>query len=238
MGHGGGCTLSAYLAGFLTKGLETLEAVAMSKECIWKAFSFSYEVGKGVSLVEPLAPLREEGSRYRMLCELRNAVDRVESLLPPRWVPEVGMNFVYALPGALTPADVCAIEGRISPSRGRLVHAECLDFGASQHVATIALTAMSHDRSMRSALNLRFSEENLGDLKESGLMVSSFSRADEPHEGKRTMEWGTDRAITKMGTVPDAIYDRGGVGKEPMIRILGKDPEDVLVKLGRIIDLR
>lgn len=238
VGHGGGCTLSAYLAAFLAKGLDLLDAVARSKECIWKAFSSSYGVGKGVTLVDPLSPLREEGSRYEMLSDLRSAVDRLESMLPPRWVPEVGMNFVYALPSALTPTDVCAVEGRISPSRGRLVHAECLDFGSSQHVATIALTAMAHDRSMRSALNLRFSEENLGDLKESGLMVGSFSRADEPLEGKRTMEWGTEKAILEMGTIPDAIYDRGGVGKEPMIRILGKDPEDVLIKLRRIIDLR
>ena len=34
--------------------------------------------------------------------------------------------------------------------------------------------------------------------------------------------------------MPDVIYDRGGVGKEPMIRLLGNSPEDVLSKLVRI----
>jgi hydroxymethylpyrimidine/phosphomethylpyrimidine kinase len=37
--------------------------------------------------------------------------------------------------------------------------------------------------------------------------------------------------------VPDIIYDKGGMGKEPMIRILGKDPEDVMWKLKRIIEI-
>ena len=238
VGHGGGCTLSAYLTGFLAKGLEPLEAVTSAKDMIWKAFVSSFRVGKGMTLVNPLAPVNEDAARHNICSRLRRAVEVLESKLPSSWVPEVGMNFVYALPSALTPDDVCGVEGRISPSRGRLVHAECLDFGASQHVAIIALTAMSFDRSMRSALNLRFSEENLGDLKESGLLVGSFSRAEEPSSGKRTMEWGTERAILEMGTVPDAVYDRGGKGKEPMIRILGSDPEEVLSKVGRIIDPR
>jgi len=30
--------------------------------------------------------------------------------------------------------------------------------------------------------------------------------------------------------MPDIIYDTGGKGKEPMIRILGKNPKDVVNK--------
>jgi hydroxymethylpyrimidine/phosphomethylpyrimidine kinase len=215
-----------------------IEAVSRAKQCVWKAFVHSYRVGEGMTVVEPTAPSLEESMRYGMIGELRDSVEELESMLPPGWVPEVGMNFVYALPSALTPAEVCEMEGRIAPSRGRAVHAECIDFGASQHVATIALTAMSFDRCSRSALNLRFSEKNLEDLKESGLLVGSFSREEEPQKGGRTMEWGTGHAIEEMGTVPDAIFDRGDVGKEPMIRVLGKDPSDILSKVGRIIGQR
>jgi len=46
------------------------------------------------------------------------------------------------------------------------------------------------------------------------------------------MEWGTKAAIEKSlkeeGKVPDIVYDRGGIGKEAMIRILGKNAEDVV----------
>ncbi len=238
VGHGGGCTLSAYLAAFLARDMGILEAVTMSKRSVWKAFSSSYKVGKGVTLVDPLAPSREDAMRYQMVSELRGAVDRLETMLLSRWIPEVGMNFVYALPSALTLQEVCGVEGRISPSRGKLVHAECVDFGASKHVATIVLTAMRHDRHIRSVVNLRFSEENLGKVKESGLLVGDFSRSEEPIDVGGTMEWGTEKVISEMGTVPDAIYDRGGVGKEPMIRLLGKDPEEILSKVDRIIGSR
>jgi hydroxymethylpyrimidine kinase/phosphomethylpyrimidine kinase len=237
VGHGGGCTMSAYLAGFMAKGMDPPEAVEKAKDCIWRAFASSYAVGKGVTLVDPLAPIEEGAEKYEIMSRLRRAVEILESILPASWVPEVGMNFVFALPGALSTEDICGVEGRISPAKGRLVHTACLDFGASQHVATIALTAMQFDRKMRSALNLRFSEMNLERLMESGLSVGSFSRSDEPME-RRTMEWGTEKAIMELGQVPDAVYDRGGVGKEPMVRILGKDPEEILDKVRRILDLR
>ncbi|KXB06617.1 hypothetical protein AKJ54_01235, partial [candidate division MSBL1 archaeon SCGC-AAA382K21] len=62
--------------------------------------------------------------------------------------------------------------------------------------------------------------------RELGLKISSFDRKEEPSEVK-TMEWGTEKAIEKFGGVPDVIYDRGGIGKEPMIRILGKKATEV-----------
>ena len=34
-----------------------------------------------------------------------------------------------------------------------------------------------------------------------------------------------------MGMVPDLIFDKGEVGKEPVIRLLAKDPEDIADKL-------
>jgi hydroxymethylpyrimidine/phosphomethylpyrimidine kinase len=51
------------------------------------------------------------------------------------------------------------------------------------------------------------------------------------------MEWGTEAAIIEIGKVPDIIYDEGGMGKEPMIRILGKNPNDVVVKLRQIVEM-
>jgi hydroxymethylpyrimidine/phosphomethylpyrimidine kinase len=48
------------------------------------------------------------------------------------------------------------------------------------------------------------------------------------------MTWGVHQAIEDFGRVPDVIYDRGGVGKEPMIRLLGNSPDDILSKLKRV----
>jgi hydroxymethylpyrimidine/phosphomethylpyrimidine kinase len=46
------------------------------------------------------------------------------------------------------------------------------------------------------------------------------------------MEWGTSYALQRV--IPDVIWDRGGIGKEPMIRILGKNPAEVVEKLKRL----
>jgi len=50
------------------------------------------------------------------------------------------------------------------------------------------------------------------------------------------MEWGTKKAISDLGFVPDAIFDLGGVGKEPMVRLLGMSPFDVAEKLKRLTE--
>jgi hypothetical protein len=34
-----------------------------------------------------------------------------------------------------------------------------------------------------------------------------------------------------MKRVPDFIYDEGDVGKEPMIRVLGRNPQEVVQKI-------
>jgi hydroxymethylpyrimidine/phosphomethylpyrimidine kinase len=45
------------------------------------------------------------------------------------------------------------------------------------------------------------------------------------------MDWGTKNAITRLNRFPDVIYDKGTIGKEPMIRFLGINPKDVIDKL-------
>ena len=62
---------------------------------------------------------------------------------------------------------------------------------------------------------------------------------DEPEAVKvqegSTLEWGTLQAISEATDMPDLIYDTGDMGKEPMIRILGRNPDDILDKLCLLI---
>jgi predicted fused transcriptional regulator/phosphomethylpyrimidine kinase len=108
-------------------------------------------------------------------------------------------------------------------------------FGASQHIAGIILTAMRYDPEFRSAMNVRFSEEILARAKKAGLSRGHFSRQEEPARVKRregsSLSWGVDQVLRKSKAVPDIIFDRGGVGKEPMVRVLGHDPEEVAAKV-------
>jgi len=53
------------------------------------------------------------------------------------------------------------------------------------------------------------------------------------------MEWGISSAIQnalkERGSIPDVIFDCGAVGKEPMLRIFGRDAVEVVEKVGRIL---
>jgi len=94
---------------------------------------------------------------------------------------------------------------------------------------------MKFDAEKRAAMNIRFLDEILKACKALDLKISSFDRDKEPKDTK-TMEWGTSEAIKKFGRIPDVIYDKGGIGKEAMIRILGEDAISVVelaLKIGK-----
>ncbi len=225
--HGSGCTYSAAMTAFLACE-KNLEAAAQeSKKFVVQAILKSRPAGRGVSPVNPLGTTLEEKERYLALRELKEAVSILEENSDfSKLIPEVGCNIGMAIPGAESFEDVAAVEGRIVRLRGRAVPVGCAVFGASRHVARIILSALRYDPEIRAAINIRYSAKNLSLCKEAGLSVSSFDRDEEP-ENVSTMDWGTAEAIKKYGSVPKVIYDKGSAGKEPMIRLLGKDAVEV-----------
>jgi len=68
--------------------------------------------------------------------------------------------------------------------------------------------------------------------------VASFDRADEPEDVRRregsSLEWGTTEALSRRRGIPDAVFDRGGDGKEPIVRILGHSPSEVAEKVLKV----
>ncbi|MDI6708198.1 MAG: bifunctional hydroxymethylpyrimidine kinase/phosphomethylpyrimidine kinase [Candidatus Thermoplasmatota archaeon] len=230
--HGSGCSYSALITGLIAKDLKIENAIENAKNLITKMILASYKPGKGVDVVSQYAIVEDDVEKYRVLKELKEGVEWVKENLPLQLAPEVGINFVYALPNATSLQDVCGIEGRMVKVGNRLKRVGKIEFGKSKHIATAVLTAMRYDKSIRSAMNIKYSEEILERARASRLKISSFDRSKEPQEEKiSTMEWGTSSAIKKAGFVPDIIYDKGALGKEAMIRILGKSPKDVTLKL-------
>lgn len=235
--HGTGCALASLIAAHLALGLELEDAVRKSKGIVHKAILARRTIGGGVPCADPLAALRIEASKPAMLVELDEAAERLEELLTPELLPEVGTNMGYGVLGALEPDEVAAFDGRIVRVGHMARRTGCARFGASKHVARIVLAAHSHDPSIRCALNIKYSKENLAACKAARLTVSSFDRSKEPR-GVSSMTWGVKEAIGRFGRVPDVIFDKGGPGKEPMIRILGRSPQDVLDKLKRMKSAR
>jgi hydroxymethylpyrimidine/phosphomethylpyrimidine kinase len=155
-------------------------------------------------------------------------------------MPEVQSNLGYALPFAEIHADVAAFPGRLVRLEDRIMAVSSPRFGASRHVATIILTTMRHNPAFRSAMNIRFSEAKIRQCQALGWEVRSFDRAREPRHVKEreggTLEWGTEAVLSQTPKIPDVIYDYGEVGKEPMIRILGRTPGEVVDKVIQLVD--
>ncbi|MDH7593636.1 MAG: thiamine-phosphate synthase family protein [Methanomicrobiales archaeon] len=173
----------------------------------------------------------KDDTREDILKRLRSAVEMLSAGMDVRLIPEVGSNIVYALPGAKEVSDVAGVLGRIVRMAGRVHPVGDMAFGASDHMARAVLTAMRFDPGIRSAANIRFSEGILSILEGLMLEVRSFDRGREP-AGIKTMDWGV-AACCRDG-VPDAIYDRGAMGKEPMIRLFGEDPVQVAENIIKI----
>jgi hydroxymethylpyrimidine/phosphomethylpyrimidine kinase len=99
-------------------------------------------------------------------------------------------------------------------------------------VASIVLTALTHDPAKRAAMALRFDEALIARARALGWSVGEFSRAAEPAEAKAregsTLAWGVEQVITNLGQVPDLIFDRGEMGKEPVIRLLAESPQEIV----------
>jgi len=231
--HGTGCALASMIAGNLALGLGLEDAVRSAKGMIFKAILAREIVGVGVPCANPLAVLRIEAGKPEMLEELEEAGRELERLMDGRLLPEVGSNMGYAVLGALEEDEVAAFDGRIVRVGTRARKVGCARFGASKHVARIVLAASSHDSDVRCAMNIKYSPANLAACRKAGMRTSTFDRSREP-KGVSSMTWGVHRAIESFGEVPDAIFDVGGHGKEPMIRILGRDPAQVLSKLRKI----
>jgi hydroxymethylpyrimidine/phosphomethylpyrimidine kinase len=240
--HGSGCTLSALITGLLALGEPPVDAVRKAKSIVWGMINAGYSPGKGADVLNhssalQIPPVYQDPERFDAWLQLKNAVETLVSFLPAGFIPEVGMNMVYALSNATKRSDVCGIEGRITRYKDHGLLCGNLEFGASKHVASIVLAAMSSDPHIRSAVNIRYAETTLQACRKLGFSHGSFNRKEEPATASSTMEWGTKHAIVNAGFVPDIISDTGGVGKEPMIRILGKNPQDVLIKMKKIVDV-
>jgi hydroxymethylpyrimidine/phosphomethylpyrimidine kinase len=240
--HGTGCTLSAAIAAGLAKGKLLREAVQEAKEYLQIALRKSFSIGKGIGPVHHLADLYRKAEERRILIELESALQILKDAKIGSLVPEVQSNLAAALPDASTHGEVAAFPGRIIRDGQGIAVLHSPAFGASRHIANIVLTNMRYDPSKRACMNIRYGEDVIRCCRKLGLSVSSFDRAMEPakfqnKEGS-TLEWGVREAIErKRGKVPEVIYDKGGLGKEAMVRISSESPLEVVRLVAKISSL-
>lgn len=233
--HGTGCTFSAALATFLAQGLDVVEAVARAKWFVTLAIKSSIHLGKGVGPTNPYAYVEREISKYSIIKALDEALKRLKGKPVRALIPEVQSNLAFALPFAQDESEVAAFPGRIV---GLYDSADTLSgpaFGASHHMARLVLAIMDYDSRYRSAMNIRFDDDILKKCRCLKWRIASFDRQKEPSEVKEqegaSLKWGIRTALKDTKKIPDIIHDKGDIGKEPMIRVLGRDPLEVVDKV-------
>ena len=233
--HGTGCTFASAIATLLARGERVPEAVRNAKTFITLAIQSGLPLGKGTGPTNPFAYILREMERHRVLQELKKALELMKEAKVGHLIPEVSSNLGYALPQAEGMEDVAAFPGRIVRYKDAVTTFGDPEFGGSKHVANIILTVMKFNPEYCSAMNIRYSKENVDQLKKKRFLVGHFDRRLEPKRIKEkegsSLEWGVREVLKRMKGVPDFIYDEGGVGKEPMIRVLGKNPVEVVEKV-------
>jgi len=239
--HGTGCTYSAAIATELAKGEPLVEAIEKAKAFMTLALRFSLDLGKGHGPTNPYAVIFRESERHRVIEALEEAISLLRGAKVGMLIPEVQSNLGYALPYAEMREEVAAFPGRIIRFGESVEIIKGPEFGASRHIASIILALMKHDPEYRSAMNIRYTKEVLQACSALKYSVRSFDRKQEPSSIKEkegsSLEWGTETVLMKSMQVPDIIFDEGDLGKEAMIRVIGRHPHEVVEKVVRIHEL-
>ena len=239
--HGTGCSFSAAITANIAKGMGAYEAIKIAKEFITMGIKYGIKIGHGHCPVNQIAYMQIPYEKWNVYSALKKNVEKIldmEDFI--NFIPEVGTNFAYSLPREYVDGieDIAAIEGRIVRGVQPLMQGE-IKFGASSHLARALIKAMEYDEKIRAVMNIKYDEETIEAARKI-FTVSFYDRKEEPKEIKEkegaTLPWGIEYAIKKAGRMPDVIFHRGDIGKEPMILIFGENPEKVIEKFMKLRD--
>jgi hypothetical protein len=137
-------------------------------------------------------------------------------------VPNVGSNLVECLPEATDVEDVAGVPGRIFDVRGTATIPSDPEFGVSEHVASILLSAREAGAPVRSAVNVRYDPELVDALRGAGYPAVEFDAdrdADRPAVA--------DAVRDADPAAPFVLYQTGGFGIEPITYLLAADAPTV-----------
>ncbi|MFO7637733.1 MAG: thiamine-phosphate synthase family protein [bacterium] len=154
-----------------------------------------------------------------------------------RLIPEVRSNLVWAPPGAQLPADVLAVEGRITVVGG-LPHPSGPPLaGASDHMARLVLELNRRDPAVRAGINFastpaldRWLDRYAAQLD---WVLGVIDRGREPaaleREERPSIPWKVEEAVRACGgRIPKLLRETAAVGKEPLSFLVGPDPAAVV----------
>ena len=224
--HGSGTVLASALASYLAKGLDPIKAARIAVGFTRLLHTFKVKIDEGYVL-DPFVQMRYMAIKSEMYEEYYAFLQWLRFLKPEeakRIAPEVGINVAYSVPAEFSrgKGSILAVPGRIHLTPTGLKPCSYPWWGASDHMARLLLEAQKFNPSIRAAMNVKYSEDNVKKLMDAGYLVVEVKREEQPR-GVKSMEWSVRKAVEIAGKLPDVIYDKGFYGKEAMIRLLATD---------------
>ena len=227
--HGSGCNYSASIAVSLAKGNTINYAAKAAKDYVYQSIKNSKKIGKGVNITHKIIP----NEKMKLLDSI-NDFKQIKNIY--KVIPECQTNFVFAKKNPKTVKDVLGISGRLVKSGQDIIKAGEIIYGGSQHVGTAVIQVNKKFPEIRSCLNIKYDTKIISKAKKAGLTILSYNRDMEPKKSKQkenhSISWGVSNSL--KGKLPDIIYHKGDIGKEAMILIFGKNPNDVIMKTSKI----
>ena len=234
--HGTGCVFSSAIAAYLSLRNSILESIEKAELFFDERFLNFIELPQEGKILD-LTLSKEQIEVVNQLKEIYSFISSSSrfSML----IPEVRMNISGSLPNAVSKEEIAGIEGRITIVGGYPNASGRIKFGVSDHTARLILEAKKFDNSINFVLNIRYKSDWIKLLQEkTDLTLKEIVRESQPKEimvkEESTMQWLIKRSIKETGRIPDIIWDKGAMGKEPMIRLFGNNANDIVNKLQKI----
>jgi hypothetical protein len=172
---------------------------------------------------DPESPLRES---ERVRASVRRGLRLLENTTGFAGViPNVGSNLVESLPDPEGVEDVAAIPGRIVDVKGRATVPGDPEFGVSEHVAGVVLSARAGGAPVRAAVNVTYDRDVVSRLTEAGYECLEF----DPEAPTDPIREAVADRLEADGSLPETfvVYQTGGYGIEPITYVLGPDAPTV-----------
>ena len=228
--RGGGCRFACALAMQIAKECEITRAVKFAQKFTISSIKHAQKYTSGTSIVESCS---KDHLRLSLAIEDFLNIDHVSKI-----IPECQTNFVYSKSNPESISDILGLKGRIVKTGDTAMQAGKLEYGSSKHVASAVLAMMKKFKGVRSAVNIKYSNEIIIRAKKIGLIVAKYDRSCESVEQKmqegNTVFWGITDAIKHAQEAPDLIYHTGDHGKEPMMLIFATEPYRVILKINKL----
>ena len=178
------------------------------------------------SVHDPNSGLRE---RERVLGSVRGGLRTLTNASGfAALIPNVGANVAECLADATTIDDVAAVPGRLVDVKGQAMVPGEPEFGVSEHVAAILLSAREAGVTARGAVNIRYDPETVAVLGESYPTV-------EFDPERSTREAVADAVADAEPDETLVLYQTGAVGIEPIIYVLAPTASEAAAIVKEIV---